>query len=410
MSQYKQDIFSNNILYKSDVNLGFLFKSLGAQSFLRHVENPYFIWTGTGRIKKFEEKITNPEILNVLQNNEIYFYLYEPLSARIGDNFNKFYYSEFDSTENIKDIIVDEIESIQIFLNNHDIKNHRIFMVDYNIQLIKDNYPNLNIDCLDLYLRDICIGYSKYTSGYSKYTKNYETFRSANTIEKKFWCGNWRYTTHRHLITSYLSKLAGTYTWNLKCSYEDLEKNIWFDLDKFRSESPVQYNQLREGVDYLYNNQFILDNDLDVKIVTDPDNFNAPAHAPPDLMTKEYLMSYKNCFCAVANETRFAQPFGYFSEKTLNPMMSGLPVIVVAPPHTLKYLKGFGFKTYDQWWDESYDDEENHYKRMIKIFDVIDYINSKSLSELKEMYDQMSEIIAHNKEVIKTIPLHDQAV
>ena len=78
-------------------------------------------------------------------------------------------------------------------------------------------------------------------------------------------------------------------------------------------------------------------------------------------------------------------------------MIMGLPIIVVAPPYTLEYLKTFGIKTFDKWWDESYDREENHYQRIKKIFNLIDYINSKSIEELKIMYNEMKEIIEELK-------------
>jgi hypothetical protein len=84
-----------------------------------------------------------------------------------------------------------------------------------------------------------------------------------------------------------------------------------------------------------------------------------------------------------------------------------LPIILVAPPYTLEYLKTFGFKTFDKWWDESYDIEENHYIRIMKIFNVIDYINSKSIQELQKIYAEMKEVLDHNKQIVGTIMLNN---
>ena len=69
------------------------------------------------------------------------------------------------------------------------------------------------------------------------------------------------------------------------------------------------------------------------------------------------------------------------------------PFILVAPYGTLQYLKEFGFRTWDQWWDESYDLEPDPAKRLLKIFDIIDYIDSKSIEELRELYQQMRPIL-----------------
>jgi hypothetical protein len=86
---------------------------------------------------------------------------------------------------------------------------------------------------------------------------------------------------------------------------------------------------------------------------------------------------------------------------------SKVPFILVAPPHTLSYLKTFGFKTFSNWWDESYDSEEDHYKRIIKIFDLIDYINLKSLDELKIIYAEMFDVLEHNKEILKNLSFNN---
>jgi hypothetical protein len=395
---YKKDLFYNNLPYTKGhtlKKLGYLKACLVERSFLQNVKNPYFIWTGTGRIKKLEKMILNFKTQNKLKKNpdvEFYFYLYEPLCARI-EEYNRSFYSEFTSTVDLKKIISDELESIRIFVSNNDIKKFRIFTSDYNIQLIQENYPDLKLNCLDLFLREITPGY--------KYLPEYE-----NKIIHKFWCGNWRYTTHRHLVTSYLSQLDGIYTWNLQCSYEKLKENNWFDIEHFKMKHFKKHQRLKEGVEFLNNYTLKIDQKLNPLTVDEYSKVYIPGDNAPQ-WTDEFLQSYKRCFCAIVNETRFAQPFGYFSEKTLTAINSRLPIILAAPPYTLEYLKTFGFKTFDRWWDESYDTEEDHYERIIKIFDVIDYINSKSIEELREIYTEMDEILDHNLKVIRTIPMNN---
>ena len=55
-----------------------------------------------------------------------------------------------------------------------------------------------------------------------------------------------------------------------------------------------------------------------------------------------------------------------------------------------------GFKTFDQFWDESYDDCYDHEERMRKILKVIDYVDQKSIEELRLIYEQMTDILEHN--------------
>ena len=69
----------------------------------------------------------------------------------------------------------------------------------------------------------------------------------------------------------------------------------------------------------------------------------------------------------------------------------------MAPPGTLKYLHEHGYKTFDKFWDESYDSCTNHEERLYKIFEVIEYIESKSIEELKDIYKEMESILSHNR-------------
>jgi hypothetical protein len=69
----------------------------------------------------------------------------------------------------------------------------------------------------------------------------------------------------------------------------------------------------------------------------------------------------------------------------------------MAPPGTLKYLHEHGYKTFSDFWDESYDDCTDHEKRLYKIFDVIKYIESKTITELKDIYNDMRPILDHNR-------------
>jgi hypothetical protein len=77
------------------------------------------------------------------------------------------------------------------------------------------------------------------------------------------------------------------------------------------------------------------------------------------------------------------------------------PFVLVAPPNSLKYLKLLGFKTFDRWWDESYDTESNHEQRILKIFKIIDFIQSKTIIELKQLWNEMRETLQYNKNHIE---------
>ncbi|NBP58832.1 hypothetical protein EBU71_20265, partial [bacterium] len=62
-----------------------------------------------------------------------------------------------------------------------------------------------------------------------------------------------------------------------------------------------------------------------------------------------------------------------------------------------------GFKTFGEFWDESYDDELNHEQRLIKIFKVIDTIDSWSLEWCRDFLVKMQPIFEHNIEVLSRL-------
>jgi hypothetical protein len=111
----------------------------------------------------------------------------------------------------------------------------------------------------------------------------------------------------------------------------------------------------------------------------------------------QYL--YKETFVSVHAESRFAQPTGNYSEKVIQSIIYKTPFILLAPPYTLKCMKEAGYKTFDQWWDESYDEEENHMLRFKKIVEIIDWIDGLSYKVLLKMHKEMEAILAYNFQV-----------
>ena len=54
-----------------------------------------------------------------------------------------------------------------------------------------------------------------------------------------------------------------------------------------------------------------------------------------------------------------------------------------------------GFKTFSEFWDESYDGHEGR-DRFVKILELIDSLANKSTTELEQMYQGMQDILDHN--------------
>jgi len=86
----------------------------------------------------------------------------------------------------------------------------------------------------------------------------------------------------------------------------------------------------------------------------------------------------------------------FFSEKIFRATNSCQPFLVIGTHNYLKEFKQLGFKTFNKWWDESYDKIENDEERLSAVFKIIENLNKLSLNELKKMYLEMLPIIEHN--------------
>lgn len=98
----------------------------------------------------------------------------------------------------------------------------------------------------------------------------------------------------------------------------------------------------------------------------------------------------------VVSETVFYYDKLHLTEKTFKPIFSKRPFILVAAPGNLAYLKSYGFRTFDRWIDESYDNEQDHQTRLEKIAVEVQKLCDLSPSDLKQMHQEMREILEFN--------------
>jgi len=100
---------------------------------------------------------------------------------------------------------------------------------------------------------------------------------------------------------------------------------------------------------------------------------------------------YKNMFVDIVSETDLDTCFT--TEKTLRPIIFKTPFLLMAGKGTLQKLKDIGFKTFDHWWSEDYDNY-THFERMEKILDIVDWISVQyNVNKFKE---EMTSILDYN--------------
>jgi hypothetical protein len=109
------------------------------------------------------------------------------------------------------------------------------------------------------------------------------------------------------------------------------------------------------------------------------------------------ISEIRNSFVQIVSESKFVSPMPNFSEKTLKSILSWRPFILLAPPKTLKLLKDLGFKTFNKWWDESYDDIDDPYKRFETVHDLAQWILQQDKDTLSQMLEEMKDTVNYNK-------------
>lgn len=110
----------------------------------------------------------------------------------------------------------------------------------------------------------------------------------------------------------------------------------------------------------------------------------------------EYRL-WQNAFCHLVNETVYYDEKLHLTEKTFKPIVSLRPFILAASPGSLEYLRQYGFETFGNWIDESYDLEPCHARRQDMIVAEIRKLCALGQSGILDMLADMRPVLEHNK-------------
>ena len=207
----------------------------------------------------------------------------------------------------------------------------------------------------------------------------YDTFNEARTTkkikinnkkEKIFLCLNAKQRNHRDDIYQFI-----------------LEKNLMRDFHFAYIERNInlwQTNIFSEFVDKYFRNE-------------NNSGHNAFEHyINDDLFNTRHGMFFDTSYYYISTETSAHDQICFMGEKTYKAIYHKIPFIILGNPYSLKNLKKEGFKTFDKWIDESYDNETNYEKRKKMIFDEILRLDNLSISRHEKNISEMEEIIEFN--------------
>ncbi len=86
----------------------------------------------------------------------------------------------------------------------------------------------------------------------------------------------------------------------------------------------------------------------------------------------------------------------HLTEKTFKPIAMGMPFVIVGTRGSLEYLRSYGFKTFGDFWDESYDTIADDHERIAAVAKTLKDLDNLSAVEKAQLYRNMAETIEHN--------------
>jgi hypothetical protein len=133
---------------------------------------------------------------------------------------------------------------------------------------------------------------------------------------------------------------------------------------------------------------------------------DTPSHYSADFDT----VDYNSTDIEVVLETLFDDQRLHLTEKSLRPIACGQPFILAGTHGSLKYLRGYGFKTFGHIWDEHYDEIENAEERLISITNLMQQITTWTPKVREQKMAQAQNIADYNRQRFFSKDFFDQII
>jgi hypothetical protein len=321
----------------------------------------------------------NKQLNNILTAKQIkngLFFIEDVLNITVESNINHLSLDTSNIERYPDKFRCPEIEVILDIVNSSSLTDYMIFSGEDNAQLLEKKY-NIKIYYYDWFLLSCFSNPSAYVSPWH------------TRFEKKLVCFNRRYEPHRSIISALLHDRNDIIlTLNNRCSVDWISKQEAVPLSDF--SEPIR-NKILKGTQDILNKPL----QWDIKPTVEFSEYFVAEEIPTDAQHNN-IQGYIDSFVSLSTETRYASPMPYFSEKTFKSFYAYRPFILLAPAGTLELIRNLGFKTFGNFWDESYDSEPNHAKRLEKVYKVVDNILSTPAPRLCKMLTDMEDILSHN--------------
>jgi hypothetical protein len=109
---------------------------------------------------------------------------------------------------------------------------------------------------------------------------------------------------------------------------------------------------------------------------------------------------YQNSLISLVTETNFQESELTLTEKAFKPSKEKHPFIIIGVKGTLKAMREMGFKTFGEFWDESYDDVDEPRYRLWNIIQLCRQIATWDNEKILDFKRRVKPILEHNHAIV----------
>ena len=245
-------------------------------------------------------------------------------------------------------------------------------------------------------------------------SSNLQKYQDIDFVGVYWWCHgviarDWfRYAQHDVLLSKrmpqqdfliYNRAWSGTREYRLKFAELVVDHDLYsYCKMGFNSEDSIDYRQHQ-----FQNKKFqIQREDLEQYFFHNTSDSSASA----DYCTHEYQTTNLE----VVLETLFDDDRLHLTEKTLRPIACGHPFILMATQGSLEYLRSYGFKTFHNIINETYDTIADPAQRLEAVLIEMKRIATLPHDAKQQFYDSLRSIAAYNQQRFFSTEWHNQLI
>jgi hypothetical protein len=268
-----------------------------------------------------------------------------------------------------------------------------IYMTNcYNGQLVYEDYCNRNHKLSEMQMEYFPVFRIDRCNVRQAIVESVKSTYQPGPRKKTFLCFNRRYNDHRLML--YLAMVQ-----------RGLIDQCYYSMDKIQPESSRSFVEnckylLSRFSDMGLDSTDVLTADKLLPLILDNPDFS---RYPMETSVDPVKHLYDNSLVNIVTETYFFSNVIHITEKTYKPIAFMQPFILLGAAGSLQHVKNMGFKTFGEFWDETYDLELDNKQRFNKIMLAIESIAKWTEEQRIEFTVKVKAIVDYNVNHLNTM-------